>query len=331
MYVIISYFDARQGPRYFMTSHPQSAEAIRPSVLGLMDVTPNVGFFEYKYEDDQEVSLANYSLEINSSWARGSRENVLLSVAVDPVQNPTVFKPVLKRFAKIIADEPGLYKAFYMDTEKGDPSIIDAYNKFEDIFNQLITACEDTLVRTVLGKVIIFGLPLVGKTTLINTFMTNAFNPNITPTLGVQVSRIMIENYQIHAFDVGGQMKLQKFWNRFQDNPKAIIFVVDVSADDEQHRRAIEFFKNIISRYFLDENDEWTSDRQEIPVLILGNKTDLNQEFVKSDLSSILQPQKYPIRYRLGLTSALLNRGIVQNIRWLISRLIMIEGEENND
>lgn len=322
MHLILSYFDKIMGPRYLITSHPYLAEPISKTILGLMDITQgDAGFSQHVFAGDQDLKIANYLFEIPSEWARGKIETVMISIVVDPLQNADSFRPLLEKYGKNIKSHKDAYKAFYLNSTLTDPDILNQYKWLDDTFTNLIEESDEVLKEIVLGQILILGRYAVGKTSIINRINTNSFEPNIRPTLGIQAVKLVLENYKIHAYDVGGQNKIQDIWLKFSRVPDAIIYVIDVASNKEQKKEEKEFFEKIMERFFR-TNKITSKEENQIPILILGNKIDLNPNCKKTDLETWLELKKYNICYKIGLTSALKNIGIMRNFRWIIAQLI---------
>ncbi|MBD3353944.1 MAG: GTP-binding protein [Candidatus Lokiarchaeota archaeon] len=324
MHLILSYFDKIQGPRYLIASHPHLANRIKKMVLSIMDIKEGLGFSTHTFAADKDVKLATYSFNIRSDWARGNAEYVMLTIAVDPIQSADSFARVLEKYANKIKTNRDAYKALYLNTQRIDKDIMVQYEWLDETFQNLIEDSKDVLEDVLLGQVLVLGLTKVGKTSILNRITSDIFNPNVRPTLGIQATKIMLESYKIHAFDVGGQMKLRDLWLRYPVEPQALIFVLDSSAGEEEQQATNELFKTIIEHYFTDDQKQEIIEKN-IPVLILANKIDLNKECTKKDIIEILHPERFPINYKIGLTSALEAKGIYKNLRWLIAQFLNYE------
>lgn len=322
MHLILSYFDKIMGPRYLITSHPYLAEPISKTILGLMDITQgDAGYSQHVFSGEQDLKIANYLFEIPSEWARGKIETVMISIIIDPLQNADSFRPLLDKYGKKIKSHPNVYKGFYLNSNIIDPEILDQYKWLDDNFSNLIEEADSILKEIILGQILVLGRYAVGKTSIINRINTNSFDSNIRPTLGIQAMKLVLENYKIHAYDVGGQNKIQDIWLKYSRIPDAIFYVIDVTSNNEQKKEEKEFFDKIIERFFGPKSIT-SKENKKIPVLIIGNKIDLNPNCKKAEIESLLKPSKYNICYKIGLTSALKNIGIMRNFRWIIAQLI---------
>lgn len=74
--------------------------------------------------------------------------------------------------------------------------------------------------------VFVFGLPEVGKSTIIEYFRQGKFVPQI-PTMGVSISNIIFQERVFEFTDVGGQEMYRKQWNSYLTKPLVLVFVID--------------------------------------------------------------------------------------------------------
>lgn len=82
------------------------------------------------------------------------------------------------------------------------------------------------------------------------------------------------------VWDVGGQPRFRSMWERYCRGVNAIIYVVD-SADLSKIDEARKLLHDLMQRPSL----------QDIPLLVLGNKSDLDQSLSAADLTSQMHLQ----------------------------------------
>jgi small GTP-binding protein len=126
------------------------------------------------------------------------------------------------------------------------------------------------------NKVILTGDYQVGKTSLIRRFVKNAFKRDYISTIGVQISKktINLTDENIMNFiiwDIGGQsFQMAPYRARFYSGANAALIVVDRTRPD--HLKSVEKWYNDIK----------SSIPKNIPIVIVGNKSDLSDEIVIS-------------------------------------------------
>jgi len=140
-------------------------------------------------------------------------------------------------------------------------------------------------------KVILCGDYQVGKTSLIRRFVENSFQENYISTIGVEIHKKVVDvssgtliNFLI--WDIGGQItQMAPYRNRFYSGANAAFIVVDRSRPNNQN--SIKFWFDDIKK----------SIPADIPVVIVGNKSDLVNEIVVSELDIKNIADEYGFHY----------------------------------
>lgn len=117
-------------------------------------------------------------------------------------------------------------------------------------------------------KVILIGPGAVGKTSILNRFVKNAFSDSYKLTLGVDflVKGIEIDTgttAKLNIWDIGGQKRFDFMKRSFYKGAKGALIVFDLTRADTYA-----------------EMREWLSDLHEsieekVPFILIGNKADL--------------------------------------------------------
>jgi small GTP-binding protein len=127
------------------------------------------------------------------------------------------------------------------------------------------------------AKLIINGDFKVGKTSLIKRFVENIFNETYISTIGVEISKksvVMNEDTSINfvLWDIGGQVgSMAPYRRRFYEGASAAFIVID--------RTRLNNLESVKKWY----KEIKTSVSRNIPVVIVGNKSDLQEEIVISE------------------------------------------------
>ena len=150
-------------------------------------------------------------------------------------------------------------------------------------------------------KIVLLGETAVGKTSIIQRFITDSFNSNCISSLSAQFNsktmEINGETLKIDIWDTAGQEKYRSLARIFYKDAKVIVFVYDIT-----NKKTFEEIKN----YWFPQ----TKDNCENNVIyaLVGNKNDL---YEKEEVNEI-DAQKYAeeINAIFKTTSALSNVGI---------------------
>lgn len=122
-------------------------------------------------------------------------------------------------------------------------------------------------------KVIVAGEASVGKTTLVNRYISGAFTSEYKATIGANIfTRKIITkkdnkdlNVTLHLFDVAGQALFRDFRKRFFIDSRSGFLVFDLTTPSSLTRL----------HTWLDDIREVTG--RTIPLILIGNKVDLEE------------------------------------------------------
>ena len=118
-------------------------------------------------------------------------------------------------------------------------------------------------------KIKMFGLDDAGKTTIL--YIIKLGTKIITiPTIGFNVETIDNENQEksMTIWDVGGNKKIRPLWKHYFSNTNGLIWVYDMSKK-ETYEESQNELKSILYEPDI---------KSDIPLLIIANKSDLNEE-----------------------------------------------------
>ena len=116
-------------------------------------------------------------------------------------------------------------------------------------------------------KVLLLGADSVGKTTLLYLLKMNEIVKTI-PTIGFNVEDLEYKDRKIQMWDVGGGEKIRTLWKHYIQHTNGLIWVYDMSKK-ETYEESQNELKSIL-------NDP--DIKSDIPLLIIANKSDLNEE-----------------------------------------------------
>ncbi len=164
------------------------------------------------------------------------------------------------------------------------------------------------------NKIILTGDYQVGKTSLIRRFVENAFKRDYISTIGVQISKKTIhlteENkMNFIIWDIGGQsFQMAPYRARFYNGANAALIVVDRTRPD--HLKSVEKWYNDIK----------SSIPKNIPIVIVGNKSDLSDDIVISKEEIRDMAKKFDFHYIL--TSAKTGENVNDAFLYIAYRVI---------
>jgi len=163
------------------------------------------------------------------------------------------------------------------------------------------------------NKLILCGDFKVGKTSLIRRFIENRFERDYISTIGVQLSKktvLLSEKTKLNfiIWDIGGQRQFDMNRARFYNGANAAFIVVDRTRPD--NLKSIEKWNNEIQKTL----------KRTIPVVIVGNKSDLVDEIVISE-EEIKEVAKQS-GFHYILTSALTGENVNDAFLYIAYRVV---------
>eukprot|EP00826_Nyctotherus_ovalis_P005494 TRINITY_DN11244_c0_g1_i15.p1 TRINITY_DN11244_c0_g1~~TRINITY_DN11244_c0_g1_i15.p1 ORF type:complete len:184 (-),score=57.23 TRINITY_DN11244_c0_g1_i15:86-637(-) len=126
----------------------------------------------------------------------------------------------------------------------------------------------------------VVGLQNAGKTTLMNT-MAGEYDMDTMPTVGFNLRHLQKGGVNLNVWDLGGQKQFRESWEKYCRSSDVIVFVVD----------AADFANIDLARTELQQLLSWPS-LEAIPLLVLGNKNDLEHALSEEQLIEQMQLKK---------------------------------------
>ncbi|MHA1977883.1 MAG: Rab family GTPase [Candidatus Hodarchaeales archaeon] len=170
---------------------------------------------------------------------------------------------------------------------------------------------EDTLKY----KVVLAGEGAVGKTTLINRFVTGSFSADYKATIGVQIFSKLVnldndKEVNLQLWDIAGQTLFRNLRTKFFQNASGALLVFDLTIPST-----------------LENLHTWISDIKtiagNIPFVLIGNKVDLTglKSITQDDVNSFIMDHFEDIRVHYD-TSALTGINVEQAFLDLVKNMV---------
>ncbi|CAK62720.1 unnamed protein product (macronuclear) [Paramecium tetraurelia] len=158
-------------------------------------------------------------------------------------------------------------------------------------------------------EVCMVGLENVGKTTMLNQLSMG--DPSFTvPTVGLNVRTVKKGGVTMKIWDIGGQIQYRPEWGNYAQGCDALIFLVDTSNQATLGTSKKELH-NLLDNKSL----------RNIPILIIGNKIDVNPHLNEKQLIEGLNLDYITSNgWAVAMCSALTGNNITQVVDWLITK-----------
>jgi small GTP-binding protein len=163
------------------------------------------------------------------------------------------------------------------------------------------------------NKLIFCGDYQVGKTSLIRRFVENKFEEDYISTIGVQLSKktvLLSKKTKINfiIWDIGGQRQFDINRARFYNGANAAFIVVDRTRPDNLQS---------VEKWY---NDLMKSIKRKIPIVIVGNKSDLKDELVINEEEIKEVAKQFDFHYIM--TSALTGENVNDAFLYIAYRVV---------
>ncbi|KAH9812716.1 ADP-ribosylation factor family-domain-containing protein [Melampsora americana] len=159
-------------------------------------------------------------------------------------------------------------------------------------------------------EITLVGLQNSGKTSLVNVLMSGQFSETMIPTVGFNMKKCTKGSVTIKLWDIGGQPRFRSMWERYCRGVSAIVFLVDSSERPAVDASRVELH-SLISKPELSG----------IPLLVLGNKNDLDGALKVGELIESLELSKVTGReVSIYSISAKESINIDATLKWLLKR-----------
>ena len=163
---------------------------------------------------------------------------------------------------------------------------------------------------------LLVGLDNAGKTTCLEKLkalndMKSMPADRVVPTIGLNIAKIAKSDAEYIFWDLGGQEKLRKIWNKYYEDTDGLVYVIDGS-DESRFDEVKSTLNNIMDDPSL----------QNLPHLILLNKSDKEEYKGVEHISDKLK--LYSLKcdeYVILPVSALKDTGLMAAMNWIMETI----------
>ncbi len=192
---------------------------------------------------------------------------IIIGLIFDNEDNPYDYKVIFKELLSELLNNGNGYS--FDDEIEVDNFLISMFidiRRFGDEVIEKPLEMEYYYQRETFFKIFLFGIDEVGKSSLVRRLKTGEFNDNyFTPTRKFNIEYIPVEEKGLFAvWDMPGQKAFRSKWLKGLQDSNIIIYMIDV-ANQRRFEESRNEFWNVLNKNELNG----------IPLLIVGNKTDL--------------------------------------------------------
>jgi len=305
---VLSHFDSKVGPKTLL----QKSEL--PDYLKLDHISLLMDFYsgEFFIHEFGDLKTANHIFSVPSPLARGKEETLMISIVAldEKLHKLHSFHKVLEIFIEEFKKIKDVYKGLHDNSEDIPDSSekLEEINKFfENFFDSLPK--EKALFKQKISRILIFGLPQSGKTTIIECLQQKIFNrPKLKKEISLRKS--LLGNLSITTYNFSEKNNFYEIMSLYLENIEGMLFVLDVS-DEANYKKA---------RNELHQIDKFPS-TYHLPLAILLNKIDLKTPEITEIIQKLEVDQLKHKAIKFFPISALKNDGITDAFNWLSTEI----------
>lgn len=160
-------------------------------------------------------------------------------------------------------------------------------SKKNDTQNESTTTTTSTSTKNDI-IISIIGLDDAGKSTLIKCLKSDKNLSDVTPTVGFEPHEIQHNSKSIKLYDLGGSERVRDIWKHYLSESYAFIYVIDSS-----NRARINQNRTVFSNFV--ENSKVVGK----PILVIGNKQDLNNSLDESEIVQYLNLEELANKFEI--------------------------------
>ncbi|MFW9876581.1 MAG: ADP-ribosylation factor-like protein [Candidatus Thorarchaeota archaeon] len=337
----VSYFDQIIGPNVLYSSEPLGDVLDAPDLDKILEFNDEEGTFIFAYRKYQTV---NHLFYIDSKFARGGKELLMITFMIktaffkDGIVD--VFKyldskgPILEDFGKEIKKLNDLASLLHMKKSRISQGNVLNYGdeKFKNTFLEIFNKYYQKLIpkyrietpiknKKKIKKIFIVGAAKAGKTTLLKNIEFIQFQNIKNNDLSVRILEVIIENLEILKYDDKKCEFGCKGFDSFDDcitHTQGLILIFKLS-----DQNSIIDTKNMLQ---IIEDKYIEKGLDPIPILIIGNKFDIEEDDKKEYVHNVFEIEKFKkngwrIRY-FPIKILEEDQRVMKSLRWMIKNIL---------
>lgn len=305
---VLSHFDSKVGPRTLLQKSELPPYIKLDHISLLMDFYSG-DFFIHEFGD---LKSANHIFSIPSPIARGNEETLMISIIAldEKVHKLQTFHKVLEIFVQEFKKIKDAYKGLHDNSEDipdSSEKLAEINGYFENFFDSLPK--EKALFKQKISRILIFGLPQSGKTTIIECLQQKIFNKSKLKK-EINLRKSLLGNLSITTYNFSEKNNFYEVMSLYLENIDGMAFVLDVSdiANYKKVKNELHQINKFASTYHL-------------PLAILLNKIDLESPKITEIKQKLKVDQLKHKSIKFFPISALKNDGITDAFNWLSTEI----------
>ena len=170
-------------------------------------------------------------------------------------------------------------------------------------------------------QLLIIGNSTVGKTSILSRYASKIFNQNYLATVGLDffTKDELIDNkiIRVKIWDTAGQERYKALTKCFFQKAQGVMIVFDVT-----NKKSFDDLRFWIKSL----NDQLYEDIKLIPIIIIGNKTDVPKRIISKEVAKEFSDKN---EFQYFETSAKTGDGVDHAIRELVKKVMNNIGKKN--
>ena len=305
---VLSYFDAKIGPKILMQSS-ELPDYIRFEHIPLLMDFYSGDFFTHEFGD---LKTANLIFSVPNPKARGSVESLMISIITldDKLQKLSSFKEILQVFAREFENIKDVHLGIHKNSQE-DEVYEEKFKEIENFFNTFYNSLpkEKAVFKSKISRILLFGLPQSGKSSIIKCLQQKIFNKSVQRK-EISLRKSLLGNLSITTFSFSDKNFFSEIITIYLKNIDGLVFVLDAAdkTNFDNAKRELHEINKFPESFHL-------------PLLILVNKIDLKTPKVENIIQTIKIDDLKHDNMKYFPISAKKNKGVTEAFNWLLTEI----------